>query len=146
MKEQAIEITEAFGDQEMKEVFAIRQKVFVEEQEVDPELEYDEFEESSQHYLATVSGVPAGTARWRFTSSGVKLERFAVLPEYRGKGVASALISTILGIVPPDKKIYLHSQVQVCGLYSRFGFKEEGEMFEEAGIQHYKMVLNAISA
>ncbi len=61
--------------------------VFVVEQEVDAAEEYDEFDDSSVHFLTKMDGSPVGTARWRFTANGVKLERFAVRKEARGKVV-----------------------------------------------------------
>ncbi|GAB4018207.1 GNAT family N-acetyltransferase [Spirosoma migulaei] len=126
--------------------FAIRRKVFVEEQHVSAAEEYDEFEESSTHFLAFSEGIPCGTARWRRTSNGVKLERFAVLAAFRGKGVGKALVQAVLDNVfsqqpEPIERIYLHAQVTAMPLYSGFGFVAVGPMFEEAGIQHYKMVL-----
>lgn len=126
--------------------FAIRRAVFVEEQHVAAEEEYDEFEVSSQHFLARVDGVPCGTARWRRTSNGIKLERFAVLANYRSLGVGKALVQTVLDDVfsqqpEPIERIYLHAQVTAMPLYAGFGFVPVGAMFEEAGIQHYKMVL-----
>jgi predicted GNAT family N-acyltransferase len=122
-------------------IFAIRQTVFVEEQEVDPVLEYDEFEETSVHFVAVVYGIPAGTARWRRTPNGIKLERFAVLSEYRNQGIGSVIVEAVLNDLPDKTNVYLHSQLSACSLYARFGFKEEGDQFEEAGIMHYKMVL-----
>lgn len=122
-------------------IFAIRQTVFVEEQEVDPVLEYDEFEEASVHFVAVIDDEPVGTARWRRTPNGIKLERFAVLPKYRNKGVGSVIVKTVLGDLPEKTNVYLHSQVSACNLYNRFGFVPEGGQFEEAGIMHYKMVL-----
>jgi predicted GNAT family N-acyltransferase len=136
-----LRIINAQSDRDMDEVFHIRQEVFVNEQQVAPEIEYDRFEETSHHYLAFLGKEAAGTARWRKTPNGIKLERFAVLPEFRKKGVASAIIKEILGQLPDNTNVYLHSQIQVSSLYERFGFKKEGEQFEEAGIQHYKMVL-----
>lgn len=129
-----------------EEAFRIRETVFVFEQEVDPNLEYDEFEEVSTHFLARLEGKPVGTARWRFTKSGVKLERFAVLKEARGKGVGQALVSALLADVnanPETKgKIkYLHSQLTAIPLYAKFGFEKAGEMFEECNIKHFKMEL-----
>ncbi|QDK79848.1 GNAT family N-acetyltransferase [Spirosoma sp. KCTC 42546] len=126
--------------------FAIRRKVFVEEQHVSAAEEYDEFEESSTHFLAFSEGIPCGTARWRRTSNGVKLERFAVLSAFRGKGVGKALVQAVLDNVfsqqpEPIERIYLHAQVTAMPLYTGFGFVAVGPMFEEAGIQHYKMVL-----
>ncbi|MVM30040.1 GNAT family N-acetyltransferase [Spirosoma sp. HMF4905] len=131
---------------DLETAFAIRRQVFVEEQHVSPEEEYDEFEDISTHFLAFAEGTPCGTARWRRTSNGVKLERFAVLPDYRGKGVGKALVKAVLDDVfsqqpEPIERIYLHAQVPAMPLYASFGFVPVGPMFEEAGIQHYKMVL-----
>lgn len=131
---------------DLQSAFAIRRQVFVEEQHVDAREEYDEFEESSTHFLARADGTPCGTARWRRTSNGVKLERFAVLPDFRGLGVGKALVRAVLDDVfsqqpEPIERIYLHAQVAAMPLYAGFGFVPVGPMFEEAGIQHYKMVL-----
>ena len=121
--------------------FAIRQKVFVVEQKVDAREEYDEHEEESIHYLLYKDETPIGTARWRETDKGVKLERFAVLPEYRKDGAGSFLVQAVLNDVKPlSKTIYLNAQVAAMNLYRRAGFKEEGELFYEANIPHYRMV------
>ena len=63
---------------EMTEARLIRFQVFVEEQKVAPEIEYDEFEDTSTHVIAHAGRQAVGTARWRETKSGFKLERFAV--------------------------------------------------------------------
>ncbi|HMT30928.1 MAG TPA: GNAT family N-acetyltransferase [Bacteroidia bacterium] len=122
------------------EIFSIRQKVFVEEQKVSREEEFDEYEISSLHYLGTYNSIPAGTARWRITDSGIKLERFAVLAEYRKKGIADAILKKVLSHVRPSgAKIYLNAQVTAIGFYEKNGFKKEGSMFSEANIDHFKM-------
>lgn len=127
------------SEADLQKAFAIRIKVFVDEQGVDKSLEY-EFEDESTHFLATVEEEPAGTARWRKTEKGTKLERFAVLKEYRGSGIGEALVETILkDIQPTNGTIYLNAQTQVVDFYSRYGFTKEGEEFEEAGIMHYTM-------
>lgn len=131
---------------DLESAFAIRRTVFVDEQHVDAREEYDEFDESSTHFLARADGTPCGTARWRRTSNGVKLERFAVLADFRGMGVGKALVKTVLNDVfsqqpEPIERIYLHAQLTAMPLYASFGFVPVGPMFEEAGIQHYKMVL-----
>jgi predicted GNAT family N-acyltransferase len=124
----------------------IRELVFVIEQGVDPAAEYDEFEKESRHFLATLDGKPVGTARWRFTKNGVKMERFAVLKGARGKGVGKALVIAVLADVKstPEavgKTKYLHAQLSAMSLYSKFGFEKVGDLFEECNIQHYKMEL-----
>jgi predicted GNAT family N-acyltransferase len=125
---------------DVETAFSIRRKVFVQEQKVDPGLEYDDHENEATHYLAFYHNIPVGTARWRITPNGVKLERFAVLPEYRNKGIGDALLQKVLeDVLPLNLPVYLHSQLRACSLYRRNGFVEEGEIFAEAGIEHYKM-------
>ena len=130
----------------LQAAFDIRELVFVVEQEVDAAEEYDEFEDSSVHFLAKVEGTPVGTARWRVTQNGVKMERFAVLKVARGKGVGQALVAAVLGDIDqhPDtngKKKYLHAQIHAMPLYAKFGFQVVGDQFEECAILHYKMEL-----
>lgn len=128
------------NQEDLEKAFAIRRTVFVGEQNCPPELEYEN-EDVSTHFLATINNVPAGACRWRKTSAGYKLERFAVLKEFRGKGVGQAMVQTVLADLPKDAAyIYLNAQIDAVGLYSKFGFVAEGEQFEEAGIQHFKMV------
>ncbi len=130
----------------LEQVFKVRELVFVIEQQVDPAEEYDEFETTSIHFLASVDGIPVGTARWRFTKNGVKMERFAVLKAARGKGVGQALVAAVLADVnaTPEaagKTKYLHAQLTAVPLYAKFGFEKVGDMFEECNIRHYKMEL-----
>ena len=124
-----------------KQAFAIRNQVFVIEQHVDTELEYDEFEESSHHYLVLMDGQAIGTARWRETDKGIKLERFAILKELRDKGTGTHLLKEVMKDVTPFKKpIFLHAQLRAIPFYERYGFKCIGPMFIEADIQHFEMV------
>ncbi|ASU33757.1 GNAT family N-acetyltransferase [Mucilaginibacter xinganensis] len=125
---------------DLEKVFAIRREVFVDEQNCPPELEW-EFEEESTHFLATVNGEPAGASRWRNTDKGYKLERFAVLKNFRGMGVGQELVKTVLADLPADAAyVYMHAQIQAVSLYEKFGFEKTGPEFEEAGIRHFKMV------
>src|ERR1700743_1106902 len=132
-------VKRAIDPSDLENVFAIRREVFVGEQNCPPELEWEHGEESN-HFLATVDGVPAGASRWRKTDKGYKLERFAVLKKFRGKGVGQALVQAVLSDLPSEAEyIYLHAQVDAVTLYERFGFEKTGPQFEEAGIQHFKM-------
>jgi predicted GNAT family N-acyltransferase len=129
---------------QMQEALRIREEVFVQEQNVPAEEEYDEFEDSSRHFLALADGQPCGTARWRFTDKGVKLERFAVLKAFRGQQVGSALVQAVLNDIratagTENKLLYMHAQLTAMPLYAKFGFQPVGDMFEECAIQHYKM-------
>lgn len=123
-----------------EQVFAIRKNVFVEEQKVDAREEFDDHEKESTHYLAYYNDFPCGSARWRVTDKGIKLERFAVLKEYRNKGIGRSLVDHVLKDVLPKKKpVYLHSQESAMNLYLKAGFAVEGNLFMEANIRHYKM-------
>ena len=123
--------------------FKIRQKVYVEEQKVSTEEELDEFENISKHYLAFYNEIPVGTARWRHTSKGIKLERFAILEEYRSKKIGSQILKEVLqDVIPLQKKIYLHAQLTAVNFYKREGFTEEGNPFYECNIAHYLMSYN----
>ena len=123
---------------------AIRTRVFVNEQKVDQRLEFDMFENVAKHYLVFHDNTPVATARWRETTEGIKLERFAVEIAYRKKGIAKLILQrTLKDTIPLNKKIYLNSQVVAMGFYQKYGFKAEGELFVEANIDHYKMVYQA---
>ncbi|HEY1047097.1 MAG TPA: GNAT family N-acetyltransferase [Bacteroidia bacterium] len=123
--------------------FAIRRRVFVEEQEVDASEEYDDDDEKSTHFLAYCEGVACGTARWRFKDRGIiKLERFAVDSIYRGKGVGAALVKAVLDDLPMAEKVMMHAQLHAIPFYLKQGFITYGPEFEEAGIKHFAMKLS----
>lgn len=140
-----VRVKQVTDQQQLDAAFDIRREVFVEEQQVPAEEEYDEFETSSRHFLAyDAEGNPCGTARWRYTANGIKLERFAVLEKQRGRGVGSALVKGLLEdvAVHPEakgKKLYLHAQLTAMPLYAKYDFRPEGDEFLECGIRHYKM-------
>jgi len=135
-----VQVSKVTAPSDLEKVFAIRREVFVVEQNCPPELEW-EFEDESTHFLATVDGEPAGACRWRKTNKGYKLERFAVLTKFRGRGVGQELVKTVLADLPADAGyVYMHAQIQAVSLYEKFNFVKIGDEFEEAGIRHYKMV------
>ena len=128
---------------DLKKAFKIREVAFVVEQEVDREEEYDEFEHTSTHFLAMENETPLGTARWRVKGDKIKLERFAVLKEARGKGVGAALVNAVVKDVENSKEkgqMYMHAQVHAVPFYEKLGFKKEGDLFLECDIEHYTMV------
>lgn len=88
------------NEEEWAQARAIRARVFIEEQDCPPEEEWDGFDEVSRHFLGWVGEVPVATARWRVVPFNerlvAKLERFAVLPEYRGRGYGRALVQYVM--------------------------------------------------
>lgn len=147
-RDQRFEVLLIQSETDQEKAFAIRRQVFVEEQNVSPEEEYDTFESTARHFLVIDLNTQqaCGTARWRFTDSGIKLERFAVLASFRSQGVGSVLVEKVLQDIAQHprsagKLIYLHAQVTAMGLYHKFGFQPIGNKFLEANIEHYKMIL-----
>jgi len=118
----------------------IRFAVFVGEQKVPEDLEYDAFESTSRLYLVFIGDTAVATCRRRYTPGGIKLERFAVLPAFRGKGFGDFLVRQVVKeVLPEGRTVYLHAQEQVTGFYTKLGFKVYGDEFEEAGIRHFLM-------
>ena len=130
-------------DQDYRDCLYIRNKVFIEEQNINKKLEYDDKKVSAIYIVAKINLIAIGTARYRSTEIGMKLERFAVLKEYRGLGVGKSLVSFLVKILKSEKNLYLNSQKRVAGFYKKLGFKVRGDVFYEAKIPHYKMVLSS---
>ncbi|WP_299702085.1 GNAT family N-acetyltransferase [uncultured Pontibacter sp.] len=138
-----IQVFRAVNEQDVNTAFRIREQVFVLEQQVPRDAENDVFESTASHYVATCEGVPCGAARWRVTDQGIKLERFAVLQDYRNRNVGAELLKLVLEDVQAKhagSKVYLNAQLPAVNFYKRHGFVAEGDMFTECDIQHFKMV------
>jgi len=116
----------------------VRERVFIEEQRVPRELEWDEWDESSEHAVAFADGAAIGTAR--LLPDG-RLGRMAVLRAWRGRSVGSGLLQALLrrALECGMSRVTLHAQTHAAGFYRRFGFIERGGEFLEAGIPHVEM-------
>ncbi len=120
-------------------VAPLRYKVFVQEQGVPPELEADAFDATSLHAMAQDAfGNAIGTGR--LLPDG-HIGRMAVLPEWRGQGVATQLLRRLMAAADAAgmRCLVLSAQTQAASFYTRFGFAAEGEEFLEAGIRHIRM-------
>ena len=125
-----------------EEARQLRDAVFVDEQKVPRDIEWDEHDAVSRHVIARDSdGGAIGTGR--LLADG-HIGRMAVLADWRGKGVGRALLERLLELAAAShmQHLALHAQTQAGGFYRRFGFVEDGPEFMEAGIPHRTMRRN----
>ncbi len=125
---------------------ALRIEVFVVEQGVPVELEWDEADEVSIHAVAYDDvGQPVATGR--LLPDG-HIGRMAVRKSARGRGIGDQVLQRLLEEARRlgYRELVLHAQTHAAGFYARHGFSAEGDEFMEAGIPHYRMVLNLPSS
>jgi len=118
---------------------AVREAVFIREQNVPRELEWDEIDSQCDHVLAEAQGEPVGTGR--LLPDG-HIGRMAVLPAWRNRGVGGAILNELAAMAGERgiQRLTLHAQTHARAFYERHGFRAEGEEFTEAGIPHVRMV------
>lgn len=117
----------------------VRETVFVAEQQVPLEEEWDEIDPQCQHVLARdADNRPIGTGR---LTPQHKIGRMAVLKEWRGRGVGDALLLALIDAARARgwTEVGLNAQVQAMAFYARHGFEPVGPRFMEAGIEHQAM-------
>jgi predicted GNAT family N-acyltransferase len=134
------------GDSDWEAARSIRTVVFIEEQRCAPDEEWDGFDDTSRHLLGWLGDTPIGVARWRTVSHEgqalAKLERFAILKPYRGRGFGRDLIvETMRDAQLAGFADYLvHAQAYLEDLYTNLGFERFGEAFVEADLPHVRMI------
>ena len=119
----------------------IRTQVFIEEQHVPVELEWDDADQDALHFLGYFDQQPAACARLLPTG---QIGRMAVLKPFRDKGIGKALLISVINYA--DEKnigpLFLHAQNQAIPFYKKQGFQVHGEEFMDAGIAHHEMLYN----
>jgi len=118
---------------------AIRRKVFIEEQNVPEELEWDEDDISCKHILVTNQDNTC-IATGRIKPAG-HIGRMAVLKQYRHCGIGSAILRELIKIANTQKlqKVFLHAQTSALEFYKKQGFETCSSEFMDAGIPHKTM-------
>ncbi len=119
----------------------LREAVFVAEQGVPPEVEWDGRDDEAVHAVATEGDVVVGTARMREVGGAAKVERVAVAPSHRRKGVGRALVLHLEDAARRRglARVVLNAQERAVPFWSALGYAPVGEPFVEAGIPHRAM-------
>jgi predicted GNAT family N-acyltransferase len=135
------EVRPARDADEVRAALALRHEVFVLEQGVPLEEEYDRHDETALHLVAVDAGRVVATCRVVAAGDTAKLGRMAVAASARGRGIASALLAEAEARARADgaRRIALAAQTAVVALYERAGYSAYGERFPDAGIEHVMM-------
>lgn len=138
-----IEIRIVKTEKESAEAEEIKRQVFQNEQGIAAELVFDGKDAEADHFVAYSENKPIGTTRVRYIDDGAiaKIERMAVLKEFRRQNIGRKMIEYIIIYLRKKgvKKAILNAQEYVIGFYEKLGFKKDGDVFEEAEIPHIKM-------
>ncbi len=123
---------------------AIRKQVFIDEQRIPADMEWDSVDADCVHALACNRfGVPLATGRLHEHVPGVaKIGRMAVVASMRGSRIGRAVLDALVQHARErgDREALLHAQCSAAPFYVRAGFAARGPVFEEAGIPHIEMV------
>lgn len=136
-------------DADLNDCLAIRRRVFIEEQAVDEALEVDGLDAQAQHFITTILDSPVATARVRVVEDAekgrvAKIERVAVLPEYRGKSIGKRLMMHIIAHLKKNDRIdaaMLGAQEHAVPFYEKLGFTAMKTPYMDAGIPHDRMIM-----
>ncbi len=128
----------AFDSENKQAIRFIRDSVFIIEQQIDAEIEFDGNDQSALHALLFVDGKAVATGR--ILADG-HIGRIAVLSDYRGQGLGAKVVLSLIdaAVEKSYPRVYLGAQKQAVDFYSKLGFTPFGEEFMEAGIVHLSM-------
>ncbi|MES9888827.1 MAG: GNAT family N-acetyltransferase [Candidatus Sedimenticola sp. 6PFRAG1] len=141
MSLESLEIRQANWPEDLPALRQVREEVFIREQGVPPDLEWDDDDPEAIHLLAEDTNKrPIGTVR--LLPDG-QIGRMAVVSSWRNRGIGGRLICHLLESTDKQRfpRLFLNAQTQAVSFYRRFGFAEQGEVFMEAGIPHLRMEL-----
>lgn len=140
----AVDVHLISEEADLEKSFQLRRDVFINEQAVTEDEEFDELDNTCTHYLAKIAGIVAGTIRLRTLETGEKkIERLCVAKNYRGHGVGRQIMQKVLKDVKDSntKTVLLNGQTHAVGFYQSFGFKPYGDEFMDSRIPHRSLKL-----
>ncbi len=137
-----IEWIDAKNSEALKDAFNVRREVFIREQNVPEDEEFDEADLMSHHVIIYENSRPAATGRLFKDNETWIIGRISVLKEYRGKHAGKLVVRNLLekAVELGAAEVNIHAQTHAVSFYEKFGFVAFGDTFLEAGIEHISMV------
>ncbi len=128
-------------DEAKSHVMPIRREIFIIEQQVPEELEWDEFDQDALHAIVKKEQDIIGTARLIIDGQDARIGRMAIKKDFRGQGIGQEMLEALVtkSLELHVTLIKLHAQVHAVSFYAKLGFEARGEIFSEAGIDHVNM-------
>lgn len=130
---------------ELQAALDVRRQIFVEEQGISKQLEFDGLDNQAIHIVAMEGGNVIGTARVRFLDNDqARIERMAVSKPFRRKGIGRGIVCYLIAESKKRgaKRLLLHAQLDAVHFYRACGFEEAGKPFWEARIKHIEMQMS----
>ncbi|WP_324603200.1 GNAT family N-acetyltransferase [Salibacterium aidingense] len=136
-----ITVQEALNEQQQKDAFHVRFNVFVNEQKVPEDLEMDELDDTSLHFIAYEDSLAIGAGRLRFVEEYGKAERVCVLSSRRKSGAGRAIMQTMEQKAREKgcPAMKLNAQISASAFYKSLGYTVTSKEFMDAGIPHVEM-------
>jgi len=130
-------------NEDILEIKKIRKTVFTDELNISQSYLMDEYDITCEQFLIKNDNLTIGTLRLRKENNAIKLERMAILPEFRKMSFGLRTIDEVKKycMTKNESKIFLDSIYDVRGFYRKCGFGEMGTVFERVGIPHIRMEL-----
>ena len=136
-----LKIMSGSWDELAQDARVIREAVFIQEQQIAPEDEWDAEDTISTHFVAYLQDHPVATARLLKNHS---IGRVAVLQSARGTGIGQNIMQAVIDQAKTEQREFLKlsSQVHAIGFYQNLGFDVQGEEYLDCGIPHIDMYLS----
>jgi len=141
-----IETIVAKTDEQIQDALKVRTEVFVVEQQISKDLEFDGLDDECFHFVAYDGEQPIAAGRLREIDSKGKVQRICVRKDYRGKQIGNDIMHLIHRTAKENDihQLLLHAQESAIPFYEKLGYHISSEIFYEAGIPHAEMKITLI--
>jgi len=132
---------------DLAKAFRLREVVFIDEQGISREAEFDGLDDRCHHLLACINDHAVGTLRLRLINEDfAKIERVVVSKLDRGRQIGAKMITEALAMLADlgVSRVELHAQTQARPFYEKLGFAPRGDIFDEDGLPHILMHLDLV--